>query len=132
MISKELLSTVLSINVISIERIVNNGGSTYLHYIQFGFKQIEKKKINIYELANKCKIWAFSKWYDILSCIDHEFDSNENSVYTGYAYLVNIKNKDEIINPYKGIEFEGKTEPEAVINACQVVLDRVLNNTVIA
>jgi len=61
------------------------------------------KSINIYELAHKCKEWAYKNGYELMSsiaycCIDHK--SFAESVF-----------------------FTEDTEPETIFKACQWILD---------
>jgi len=67
--------------------------------------------INIYELAHKCKEWAWHQGFSIRSSVFTEGSS--------------IKGKVDLLENYTR-SFEpvyGDTEPEAIFKACQWVLD---------
>jgi len=51
-----------------------------------------------YDLAHKCKIWAFKRGYDIFSSVDHEFDSDNESKFIGYAYPCNTRSDEEFVD----------------------------------
>ena len=76
-------------------------------------------------LSNKCKEWASLYGYDLFS---HRFDE-----HASYAYLdLDIKNVVPSNNKYIFIgnyiqEFEADTEAEAILLACQWVLDNKEN-----
>lgn len=104
-ISKELLSKVLEYKVFaSISNDTNE--------LKCLFVDLDKSKelrINIYELAHKCKEWAWSKGYILRS---------ETSEYTGCCvYRRGIK--DGFIT--KNIQTD--TEIEAIFKACQWILE---------
>lgn len=61
-VSKELLSEALGIDIRKINNSILDGN---LYYYKTFVKC--KSKINIYELANKCKVWAYNKGYEIVS-----------------------------------------------------------------
>ena len=65
MISKELLSEVLSLNVLAILKTLN-GEVYYLFDESCGNLVSRETKINIYELAHKCKEWAWDRGYCIM------------------------------------------------------------------
>ena len=104
MISKELLSEVLCINVTEI----------YIHKKQgYKFKTKSEKNgwastsdapiPNIYELAHKCKEWALTEGFIIYS------SCKSASIYKDLEYLYGASNEP--------------TEPEAIFKACQWILD---------
>ena len=98
MISKELLSEVLSAKV---EKFYIDG--TVLKYyasvdLIIGISQ----SINIYELAHKCKEWAYNKGYVIFSSVQ----------LNGWAVFIQT-DKDGIIVSFEGIEHE------AIFKACE-------------
>lgn len=64
--------------------------------------------INIYELAHKCKEWAFNKGYSI---------SIHQSEISGYIA--------EIHCGWSVIDFHNKFEPEAIIKACEYILREI-------
>jgi hypothetical protein len=98
MISKELLSYVLG-QCCKIPESVE-----YNNLIYFCELQWEKRSINIYELAHKCKEWAASRNIRLNSSLDHcdvwssEFDE---CAHTSFA----------------------ASEPEAIFKACQWILE---------
>ena len=67
-------------------------------------------KINIYELAHKCKEWAFSKGYEV------------NCQRTlGYEnWVVEVVSEEEYV---EFIKDDVPTEPEAIFAACEWVLE---------
>lgn len=95
--SKELVSKVLNVHVTMIDKIlgsdigfeINNiSGSTHL--------------INIYELAHKCKEWAYKQEYILES------------------YFYNSKARCDISKSYAVNEmFIADTEPAAIFKACE-------------
>jgi len=104
MISKELLSEVLGCDYCSLKY-----SSTTIHY-EYEFDvmwskamQKNKAKINIYELAHKCKEWALTEGFIIYS------SCKSASIYKDLEYLYGASNEP--------------TEPEAVFKACQWILD---------
>ena len=97
-ISKELLSEVLGINI---KRVINLSSANKVHYD--GERGMDT--INIYELAHKCKEWAKVQQYPIGSLVGSQ---------------CNIASFPESIS---GACFYADTEPEAVYKACQWILD---------
>lgn len=109
MISKELLGEVLNKevsiwdkyeikgNVLEIGIHLPSGGRFY-------------KEVNIYELAHKCKEWAYENNYYIYSIFTFAGE--------GSAYIT----KDENISKHLS-SFSGDYEPEAIFKACQWILD---------
>jgi len=107
MISKELLSEVLNVKVISIE--VYTNGVDY--YEEHG----STIHINIHELTHKCKEWALTQNYIIKSFISDK----------GYAIIETKVGKDEIID----LKISN-TEPEAIFKACQWILENKETNEI--
>jgi len=96
MISKNLLSEVLDINIKYISDKYDNNLVSY---------ELSKKgwqTINIYELVNYCKQWAFKQKFVIYS------SCKSASIYKDLEYLYGASNEP--------------TEPEAVFNACEWIL----------
>lgn len=120
MISKELLTAIrndeLTVNEIDYD----------LEYYQIGYLLSNNQWyfINIYELAYKCKQWAFLKWFDIESSVDvNEINENDEIKWMGYAFLSDMKNIEHINNRNNYIkEFNGNSEPEAIFKACEWIL----------
>ena len=110
MISKELLSEVLKESVLSIRPYIEDD------IIDENITIYECGKntygiIDIYELAHKCKEWAF-KNYKII--INSRITSNTKLI-NGYAEI--IKNYDYLYGDY------ADTEPEAIFKACEWIME---------
>jgi hypothetical protein len=97
-ISKELLSEVLAEEVGSFE--IKNNKLIYMIKVCFGYKTI-----NIHELAHKCKEWARDKYDCTIS----------SSIYKEYSKCWAISFDESFVAP---------TEPEAIFQACQWILDQ--------
>lgn len=113
MISKELLSEVLEIEVIEVKD--KTTGALYVPDNSIGFAWEEEISglINIHELAHKCKEWATSKGYIMLSYIEDD--------KMGYVSLGNLfgKTEVELPQPKESFWFEADTEHEAIFKACE-------------
>ncbi len=115
MISKELLSAVLNTEVTSVDEVFGNT-------LGFSIKGVDIGRINVYELANKCKEWAinYGKGYYVWTGINH------NSKWDVFVTKFNSFSKFEtvetqsIYNPLGGKE----TEPEAIFKACEWILEQ--------
>ena len=105
--SKELLSEVLEFEVTSI-------------YIAPNLKFIEAQsenrdeRVNIYELAHKCKEWAYDNGYYI--------DSGKHKSYCE-AEIGDLWGEPLGLRP----EFKTTTEPEAIFKACEYILKQLSN-----
>ena len=119
MISKYMLKEVLFHKEkykaqVEITRLVLN--KNYIEYTSDvagnPYNYITHDKINVYELANKCKEWAYST-YGIMI---------QSYPYCGKGRADAIKGLkvDEV--------FKEKTEPEAIFKAAQWVLDNTSTN----
>jgi len=100
MISKKLLSEVFEnkcISIIEINGILKYNNEEYQDSV-YGY-QIVEREINIYELAYKCKEWAYNNGIAIDSCF-----------------------QTAIIHLDKPIEIKANTELEAVFKACEYIL----------
>jgi hypothetical protein len=121
MISKELLSEVLFNSRVEIKDFgqtrynninysmfcsINERDGTHFNEGIEGNYYVEKKMlyddINIYELAHKCKEWAYSIGYVLNSNSKSYCDVCDTGFITG---------------------FEATTEPDAIFKACQWILD---------
>ena len=102
-ISKELLSEVLETKAFDIE--ISN--STVVCLIGNG----SEYRININELAHKCKEWAASKGYYIYSGVS--FDNS------GHSYITLSTSISKRL-----ITFSEDTEPESIFKACQWVMEK--------
>lgn len=83
-----------------------------------------KCSISLDTLQQLVKRWAFNKWYDIESSVEHSYDEVENDVWKGVAFLSDMKNDNHNLDRNCYIEeFSADSEPEAVFKACQWVLE---------
>lgn len=96
-ISKELLSKVLEVDVIS-----RNIKSNIVYYNGI----YDCGSINIHELAHKCKEWALK---------DYEIHSAIVDVNKAYCEVFSTRIEE--------LEFEAPTEPEAIFKACEWLLE---------
>ena len=111
--SKELLSEVLRHKVWKVLG-CNMGTLRYCIYPNKGDEPSEYMfPINIYEVAHKCKEWAYRQGYVLLSG------------YSAYGVgLFFCSCKGWVSENYdKKIEITHNTEPEAIFKACQWILD---------
>ena len=99
-ISKELVSEVLGLNVVYTESCEHRDGIIGI-WTDMNTKPIEE--INIYEFAFKCKEWARDRYNITIS----------SSLYKNYAKSWNI-DKDK--------SYTAKTEVEVIIKACEEIL----------
>jgi hypothetical protein len=106
MINKELLSEVLN-KPVTLLRVVEDG-TDYLASIVY----TEHGKMNIYELAHKCKEWAVRQGYYLTSKQAISHITNE------LCYKVSIEPTE-----YHTYTLVGDTEPGAIFNACQWILE---------
>ena len=112
MISKELLSNVLDNEVpyqVKVHKIIikNNSLNYFYNSKDSGGGLFEANEyINIYELANKCKEWAISKCYEIVS-------------YTEGCEIFQTQLGETI--KY----FYAETEVEAIFLACEYILNNI-------
>ena len=107
--SKELLSEVLRVNVKFIEFDIETikrriHGSVRDNDIYYHDGKL--KFINIYELAHKCKEWAYSKGYDIYSDYNGADVCNICSNYSIAPFHHNV------------------TEKEAIFKACEWIMEK--------
>jgi hypothetical protein len=105
MISKELLSEVLNLNITYIERCNNS----IIYKISVYDREEE---VNIYELAHKCKEWAKTKKMYI------------NSIYNEF-YWDRIEKEYFADIPNKNKSFYENTEVEAIFKACEWILKEI-------
>ena len=103
MISKELLSEVLGEDrATSCNKLEMEIGNNFLIVDDW-------IKINIYELAHKCKEWALSKEYVVSSHSKYKLDGYNCILYCNNGEI------DE--------DFTSDTESVAIFKACQWILD---------
>lgn len=114
--SKELLSEVLDTKAF-LRNIIDE--KTYeIHYFVDGVPIYNK--INIHELAHKCKEWALKKHQLAISSGSEGFQSSwfEAKVYETRDYkLFQIRSES------------GLTEPEAIFKACEWVRTKLIKET---
>lgn len=112
MISKELLSEVLgkTVDIVYTKDHVGNDFKTFIRPRYGDFLD----EINIYELAHKCKEWAYKQ-------------KQSYRVTSGFTNLPDYDYEAIIENPTstgtKREIFEADSEPEAVFQACQYILE---------
>lgn len=121
MISKELLSEVLNIENERISRTVdkfcfpNTNTIAVQYYMTDGWQHI-----NIYELAHKCKEWAYKKEYALTPMNDFGFGNKDTDNFKSYwtSCYINLR-------PSNGTHLycvEMTSEPEAIFKACEWIL----------
>jgi len=120
MISKELLSEVLGVEVIEFE-IKPKNNIKYIYNKKsknpWSGKEFCNRSINIYELAHKCKEWA-STQKDIIAII-----INENNLGNSVSIEVS-KTIDEYYMHYGNCSI---IKPEHIFEYCQWILDNKEN-----
>ena len=117
MISKELLSQILKIEVISYQMKQKNILAYEYNKVsknQWSGKTFCNRSINIYELAHKCKELAYSQGYVLFSKI--RVNSSFASCY--FDTMGKHDYEDGFHN-----DFRAESEPEAIFKACQWILD---------
>lgn len=121
MISKELLSKVLDNEVpyqVKVHKIIikNNSLNYFYNSKDSGGGLFEANEyVNIYELAHKCKEWAYSQGYILFSKI--RLNSSLASCY------FDTMGKHDYEEDYHN-DFRAETESEAIFKACQWILDK--------
>lgn len=112
-ISKELLSEVLKEDVLSVKPYIDND-PFYKNIIMWEYRKNTYDTINIYELAHKCKEWALSKDYKLVSL-------NKECFLYDTQYLYDVS---EQLNQWSEW-FEADSEVEAIFKACEWVLKEI-------
>ena len=113
MISKELLSEVLNVDV---KDIYGLGASCSISASELSYsvhRNGDLNIINIHELAHKCKEWAVSVKHGINSSVDG-FSKDETN---GFSSVYLMDDPDKILQ-----DFYAYTEPEAIFKACEWIL----------
>lgn len=114
--SKELLSEVLGKDVCKVKEIENNT-LIYGCLVHDGWYD----EINIHELANKCKEWAYRKGYSLISGVFIVADDNGNAVFDYFnSCLINYiekENRNQVLN-----NFKSDTEAESILKACEWII----------
>jgi len=115
MISEELLSGVLNIDDIHDNYEIMNDILFYNIDCtdEEDINAYESREINIYELAHKCKKWAFGLGY----IIDSAFVPKGNFT----SSYVMVRNHTQSINEYE-YRVNADTEPESIFLACEWIL----------
>ena len=113
MISKELLSEICQTNLMSLGKLEVVGSDICLY--DCSMQPDIYMCWNIYELAHKCKEWAYIQGYVLFSKI------RLNSSYAScYFDIMGIHDyEDDFHN-----DFRAETEPDAIFKACEWILDR--------
>lgn len=118
-VSKELLSGVLGLDIVDYSIVENTVRINLLYHPDTALnRELElantsygsKGSINIYELAHKCKEWALKNEHNLLSYL-----SDRNGLQESFVQLYNYKTFITTIR--------ADTEPEAIFEACQWILD---------
>ena len=109
MISKELLSEVLGKEVTNIQKGCTENELKITAY--FGDAR-QSFHINIYELAYKCKEWAYENDYYIYSIVTFAAE--------GSCYLTHENNISKRLKT-----FDSDTEQEAILKACEYILNNI-------
>lgn len=126
MISKELLSEVLGVFVYNLDFIQDN--KQYFKFTSIeGSQDYQVDNINIYELAHKCKEWAFKRGYGVDSRYYKSQRESKASKYLddydfeSYKCVVAhvCKNTNNNVTHHE----EYNTEPEAIFKACEWILN---------
>lgn len=112
-ISKELLEQVLDYAIIKNSKI-DDDINVKVHFKNYQ-NRYEDDKINIYELAHKCKEWAFKEGFVIRT---YYFDSAR---FENKKMCNATVGKRKIGDVYT---FCFDTEPEAIFRACEWILEQ--------
>lgn len=113
MISKELLSEVLNQNVTSVYKQQEQYRYTTSNTSGAWVSGSDVPFPNIYELAHKCKEWAFKQGYELFSRIL----SNDNQM-SGNCLVIRVESDPETVLTITNAD----TEPEAIFKACEWIL----------
>ncbi len=119
MISKELLSEVTNIKILTIESFCpkNEICWTYNNVTKIGKTIVAARDggrgyINIYEFADKCKEWIFNQGF-----VSEYTYAGENSNFVINDFVSDVGELPPV--------FQGDTEPEAVFKACEWILNQI-------
>jgi len=124
---KELLSEIYNIENCRISRkvenyaIINDNTIAIKFYMEDGHKHV-----NIYELAHKCKEWAYRNKYVISSGLSKATD--DTIEYDCIIEHFNTYYCQEDKNAHK--QFVSDTEQEAIFQACKWILERIKDERV--
>lgn len=117
-ISKELLSEVLNVEISEVNgTLTHKNNKSLLSYTTKNCSINDGKElINIYELAHKCKEWIINNGYVLKICYVLENDTRD----LAFIETTLLKSNQYLSDYY---DMDSKTEIEAVIKACQGILD---------
>jgi hypothetical protein len=127
-ISKELLSEVLKLEVIShslLNKLTNNFHIAYIPLEDSLYTRSMTNNIN--DFFFHCKEWAMSKGYQIISGLSDEpaYREQDEKAYAQIRYYF----EDEFGNgDYEDMYFMANTEIEAVIKASEYILKKINEN----
>ena len=110
MISIKLLSEVLG------KKVIRYDNELQILFYRDEYDSMVWAELNIYELAHKCKEWAWRNYHYTLSS---EYADNEYSCSATLTWH-DFKNYPCTIEEYPIVS---DTEPEAIFKACQWILD---------
>ena len=126
LISKELLSDVLGVEVVRIGEFNGSNLQVYIEHLEYAdYYEIAFKRkndwfstINIHELAHKCKVWAGDLDYVIQTGV--RLDGTKE-----FDVLCIHKNQD--IEDDESIYYQDtlETEPEAIFKACEWIREQL-------
>ena len=114
--SKELISKVLKVKVSDSKDFclcLENSNIEYGKVEKYG---TNRENINIYELAHKCKKWAFKQGYELFSRIL----SNDNQ-RRGNCLVIRVESDPETVLTISNAE----TEPEAIFKATSYIMEQL-------
>ena len=115
MISKELLNEVLG-DIISVIHGIDKGNELLFHLESNSVLH----NINIYELAHKCKEWAFHRHYELSTW---KTTKEPKSEYGNSKWNEKMIEKTRWVTSL-GLHYTfAETEPESIFKACQWILD---------
>ena len=127
MISKELLSEVLGVKVLSLYTHASAEHIGYCFDESCGNDISRQMEINIYELAHKCKEWAYNLNMPLMSGYynDKKYsDKDDKNEYKIYCIVKMYEYSSRIwIGTIWHEIFNADTEPEAIFEACQWILE---------
>jgi hypothetical protein len=112
MITKELLSAVLGVEIIR----VYCSGHWVVYWTLYKNGKEKRNQINIYELAlSECVKWLNSKGYDVVMC-----SLSDGKAWVQLCEYWNDPKKKNKVSPY----FHGKNIIESIFKAGQYILEQ--------
>ena len=113
-LTNELIREVLNVNVQTKIHKDDLCSDNILIYWEFDGYHNKCRNINIYELANKCKQWASTHNYSVMS--------GWEMTHWGGAYRVDVyRNSNNILFSMSTVE----TEPDAIFEACEWIRNKL-------